>query len=112
MVEDNGVQEWIAQFAHLRSIPTTTMTTTSANKYDEVYGVESLAVEMRSGLWIWPSGADGRSVPDELKATKAELVAFSPDAHTGDRAMAMWFARTAAGSYITEVVKHLPTIPR
>ncbi len=38
---------------------------TGSNKWDESAGVESLAVEMRNGLWLMPSGKDGLAIPAE-----------------------------------------------
>lgn len=112
IVESNGVQDWIRQFAQYRAIPTVPFTTTAENKYDEVYGIESLAVELRNGLWVFPSGPDGKTVDPELLATEAELTAYNPEGHTGDRAMAMWFARGGATSLIQSMMQKLPTIPR
>ncbi len=95
MVEDNGAQMFIVQWAQAAGVPVTSMTT-GANKVDEAFGVESLAVEFRSGLWIIPSGAEGSQLDPEIEAWIREMLFYRPEAHTGDRLMASWFATSAA----------------
>lgn len=112
LVEDNGAQSFLVQFAEARGIPVVPFTTGSGNKYDETYGVESIAVELRNGVWVFPSGADGQTVDPELQALIAEMLHFHPDAHTGDRLMACWFAREGARSLIAKISQHLPTLTR
>jgi hypothetical protein len=97
MVEDNGAQSYLLQWASSQGVPVRSFTT-GRNKYDEAFGIESLAVEMRSGLWIIPSGPTGAEVSEEAQAWIRELLFYSPEMHTGDRAMASWFAREAARS--------------
>lgn len=112
VVEDNGAQSFLVQFAEGRGIPVIPFTTGGQNKHDEVYGVESLAVEMRAGLWVYPSGVDGETIDPEVRALIGELTTYHPAAHTGDRLMAKWFAREAARSLIAEITRHMPTQER
>ena len=111
LVEDNGVQDFILDFASERSIPVMPFTT-GKNKHDETYGIESIGVEMRRGLWVVPSGADGRTIDPEVDAWFGEMRAFSPHGHTGDRLMASWFAREGARAGLGELAIHMPTIHR
>lgn len=93
MVESNAAQRFIAQLAAER-VPVAAFHTGS-NKWDEEWGVESLAVEMRNMQWVLPSGTSGDAVHPEGKAWLDELRYYAPDAHTGDRLMASWLAREA-----------------
>ena len=110
-VEDNGAQDFLLQWAETRAIPITAFTT-GANKHHEEYGVEALAVELRSGLWVIPSGASGQDIPDEARAWIGEMLHYTPHAHTGDRLMASWIAREIAREAIFEVMGHLDTTSR
>ncbi len=96
-VESNAAQKFIVQIGSGR-IPVTGFHTGS-NKWDESAGVESLAVEMRNGLWIMPSGINGTAIPPEGASFLNECLYFDPAQHTGDRLMAAWFAREAARKY-------------
>lgn len=100
--ESNAAQAWIAQFgADIAGIPIVPHVTTGSNKWDESWGVESLAVELFNGRWILPSGEASfgedlhslAGLHPELKALIEEMLLYRPDAHTGDRLMAMWIAR-------------------
>jgi hypothetical protein len=93
MVENNGVQEWLRQFAGEAGIPTRPFTT-GKNKADPAFGVASLGVELEQGLWIMPSG-DERS-RQMMHRLRTQCLAFAPGQHTGDLLMAWWFAREAA----------------
>ena len=92
-VESNAAQAFINQLAN-EQVPVAAFHT-GANKWDEEWGVESLAVEMRGMQWVLPSGATGESLPPEARAWLREMLYFSPGAHTGDRLMASWLAREA-----------------
>jgi len=97
IVESNAAQKFIAQFSRERGIAVRTYFTTASNKFDEELGVESLAVEMRNGLWIVPSPTGRLEDADpELRAWAEELLEFDPAQHTGDRLMASWIARQGA----------------
>lgn len=93
VVEDNGAQDFLIQWARQLGIPVEPFTTTSRNKNDEQFGVESLAVEFRNEQWIIPSGVLGTQVHPEFEALIKEMLFYSPQSHTGDRLMATWFAR-------------------
>jgi hypothetical protein len=100
VVESNGAQKFIAQFASGRQVPVRPFFTTGQAKYDEHFGVESLAIELRNGQWIIPStdGSLGGASPEVAQwVYEAEL--YHPDSHTGDRLMASWFAREASRSF-------------
>lgn len=91
-VEDNAAQAFITQWAGQDGLPVRGFTTTSGKKYDEHFGIESLAVEMRNGGWIIPSAANN----DEVESWIHEMLFYTPDSHTGDRLMASWLARECA----------------
>lgn len=100
-VENNQAQDFLVQFATegingADSLPVVGFTT-GANKHDPSFGVESLAVDLRNSLWIFPSG-DGtdEDIDPELLALRADLEFYDPTAHTPDRLMALWFARMAS----------------
>lgn len=110
LVEDNGAQTFLLQWAATRGIPVIPFTT-GRNKTDEVFGVEALAVEFRSGLWVVPSDIHGKSDP-EIEAWFSEMLHFTPQGHTGDRLMASWFAREGARDLIASIMAHMPTLDR
>lgn len=99
VVESNGAQKFLVQFAQGGGLPVRPYFTNAQNKYDEHFGVESLAVEFRNGLWVAPSGPSGGDPGDEVKAWHREALFYNPESHTGDRLMASWFAREAARNY-------------
>jgi len=107
-VEDNGAQSFLLQWAMDWQIPVTPFTT-GRNKYDERYGVESIAVEMRAGEWVFPSGG---GLDPELTALRQECLGYDPTAHTGDRLMALWFAREAARTQSVGVGRNMDTLSR
>lgn len=113
-VEDNGAQAFLVQWAQTRMIPIVEHTTTSLNKYDESYGVETIGVEMRNGLWVFPSGpkGDGFENDGEMRKLEAKLLQYTPDGHTADEIMAMWIAREAARALIAEVMATINTTAR
>ena len=102
LVESNAAQRFLVQFASDRALPVRPFFT-GKNKYDEHFGVESLAIEMRQGLWIVPGGSKGDEVPEEAREWMREMLFYSPEAHTGDRLMASWFAREGARSFAPQV---------
>lgn len=115
IVENNGVQEWMLQFVRDESAVPVIPFNTGKNKINPEHGISSLAIEMANGKWVIPTNSDtGRSDP-EVEALVNEILAYdpSPKAHTGDRLMAMWFARE--GSRIKRPkgqVVHLNTLAR
>jgi hypothetical protein len=103
LVESNGAQKFLVQFASDRHLPVRPFFTTAQNKFSESFGVESLAVEMRNNLWVVPSGEQGDDVGSEAREWMREALFYSPEAHTGDRLMASWFAREGARQYAPTV---------
>ena len=106
-LENNGAQEFLRQFGALQNIVTRAHTT-GKNKFDEAFGVESLAVEFRAGLWLVPSGATGGDIHPELQQWIAELLGYHPERHAGDRLMASWIAREAARQTGAGIFQRIP----
>lgn len=57
-------------------------------KFHPQHGVESWAVELANKKWIFPAERDA-----ETDSLVEEAITFSPDRHTGDRLMAVFFCR-------------------
>jgi hypothetical protein len=95
VVESNAAQDFMTQFIGEADVPVVAFNTGS-NKHDEDFGIETLAVELRAKRWILPAGPAGQAVELELKALLREMRNYQPGDHTGDRLMAMWFAREHA----------------
>jgi len=102
--ESNAAQAFIEQFGrHLSGLNVSKFTTTGQNKWDESWGVESIAVELYNGYWILPSKGwtpnedlhDLNGLHPELKALVDDMLCYRPNEHTPDRLMAMWIAREA-----------------
>lgn len=94
-VENNAAQDFLLQFAVEGADPLPVVGwTTGANKHDEQFGVEALAVEYRNGVYILPSGEDGQCDP-EVEALANDFLFYDPAVHTPDRIMAFWLARQA-----------------
>lgn len=96
-VENNGAQNFLVQMAGERM--QVQGLTTGSNKHNEEFGVESLAVEIRNGLWVAPSGKLGVEVDPEVRAWMNEMLHYNPEEHTGDRLMASWIAREMARKF-------------
>ena len=111
-VEDNGAQSFLVQWANDQGLPVRGFTTTGRNKYDVHFGVESLAIEMRAGHWVIPSGMTGADMHAEVRQWIQELLFYNPDAHTGDRLMASWLAREAARLASAPMEGRLDTLSR
>lgn len=111
VVEDNGAQQFLIDMCDGR-VPVRGYTTTASRKFSEKYGVESLAVEMRNGKWVLPSGTDGTAVHEEGKAWMQEALYYDPEEHTGDRLMASWLAREALRKYAAPRTRALDTLAR
>jgi hypothetical protein len=92
LVENNAAQEFILQFTRRASAVPVVPFTTGKNKANPEFGIESLATELANGKWIIPS-IRGRGASAEIEAWIQEMMNYSPNAHTGDRLMASWFAR-------------------
>jgi len=98
-VEDNAAQDYILQTMKDKSMFNARGGTddewrhiqlkgytTTIKKRDEEYGIPSIAVDFEMGRWAVPEDV-------ECKSWYEEMFNWSPDAHTGDRLMASWFAR-------------------
>lgn len=111
VVEDNGAQVALAQFARAGGLETPILDfSTGAQKWHESLGIEGIGAEMRAGRWIFPSPAANdtedayraRLAPDELEAYlaildwQAHLLDFSRVGHTADDVMAGYFAKQGA----------------
>jgi hypothetical protein len=99
VVEDNGVQRYIRELAdeegdHYEITVPVLPFYTGRNKHDETLGIDAMAAEFEGGRWRFPSGRGGLAVPEEVKKLNGELRAYAPNAHAGDRLMALWMART------------------
>ena len=106
-VEDNQAQAFIAQWAGQDGMPVRGFTTTGQNKYNEHFGIESLAVELRNGGWIIPSDAG-----QEVETWIHEMLFYSPDSHTGDRLMAAWLARECSRSAGMPIFRSVDALTR
>lgn len=94
-VENNAAQKYIQQFTTAQSAVPIRGHTTGRSKAHPELGIESIAVEMENGKWIIPCDAHGRVHP-EIQELLDDMLYYSPKAHTGDRLMALWFAREMA----------------
>jgi intein/homing endonuclease len=110
-VEDfvvHNAQDFLVQLINLSgSNFRVTPFNTGRNKYDPMYGIESLAGEMavgysegsenEFGLWYFPS-IDGtlENADDEIQELVQEMLAYTPGDHTGDLLMSLWIAREGA----------------
>jgi hypothetical protein len=98
IVESVGAQEFLRQHTvSKKKISVEPYNTSAQSKWDEDFGIESIAVELRQRLWLFPSGDKGDDVDPELAALRVEMASYRPGGgpknHTGDRLMGLWFAR-------------------
>ena len=94
VVESNGSQAFIQQFASAETnLPIIPFQTGSA-KWDPQLGVEGMAIELANGKWIFPN-VKGVCDP-QLTKFMTELLYYTPKSHTGDRVMSCYFARHQA----------------
>lgn len=107
-VESNGAQDFLIQLmnlagAHFRVNPFNT----GRNKYDPMFGVESIAGELAApnpragesgfGLWYFPAyNGTLESADPEMQELCNEMLAYTPGNHTGDILMSLWIAREGA----------------
>jgi len=93
-VENNAAQDFILQFAleKKKDLKIRAHTTTSANKNDVDWGVESIFTEIEQQAWIIPCNEDG-TVHEEIKDWIDDMLYYQPSAHTGDHLMASWICR-------------------
>lgn len=95
-VETNAAQDFLRQWAKERNkaLPIKGKAT-GANKMSKEHGVESLFMEVESGLWLFPNDPIG-GVTEEIQRLIDSMLYYNPDKHTGDELMAMWIAREQA----------------
>jgi hypothetical protein len=90
-----------------RTIPIKAFITTGRNRMHPTFGIQSLAAGMAAGAWIIPNHNGSKVEPDsdslgavrmhhEISKLMGQILAFSPDAHTGDLLQALWIADTGA----------------
>lgn len=110
-VESNAAQEYMTQFTANLGIPVVSHYTGS-NKLAPDVGIEHIAVEMRAGLWVFPSNAAGEADEEEVKALLEDMRHFRPKRHVGDRLLALWIARNLLREHSTPNRDHLDTQAR
>ena len=101
--EDNGAQAFIIQMGReaVKGLNIVPMTTTGSSKWDEIWGVESMAVEMYNGRWVLPSGgwtpvedlSNLQGLNPDMSAFIEDMIFYRPDTHSGDYLMASWIGR-------------------
>ena len=112
IVENNGAQDYIAQFA-AQHVAQLIPYTTGRQKADPRFGIESLATEIYNGKWSFPCSKVSASAPmvveahPEIEALLDEMFDYTPSNHTGDRLMALWLAREGVlrGSQILQNIR-------
>ncbi len=97
-VESNGAQDFLIQLMNMsgRSYRVNAFYT-GRNKYDPMFGVESIAAELATGCWYlpsWEGTLDGAE--PEVQRLCEEMHAYMPNQHSGDALMALWIAREGA----------------
>lgn len=101
-VESNHAQRWLTQFrlppknGRARPPPPILPFETRSNKWNPVFGVASLGIDMSQGRIIFPASEDGRCEFQQLAQLITDMRVFTPDSHTGDRLMAFWITREGA----------------
>lgn len=102
MIESNAAQTVVAQhLTRTTDLPIVPYTTGKA-KADPTMGVEAIAGAMALGRWAIPS-TDGsiRGILDhQVSRLVEECLYYTPEKHTGDRLMALWFADTCARMFL------------
>lgn len=107
LVEDNGAQKHLLDFAHAVQVDGKEVATaalcilphhTGQNKTHPVIGVESIFAEFQLGRWIIPSTESeshpGRYVvaSEPIGEWLSDCENYDPERHTGDHLMASWIA--------------------
>lgn len=98
IVESNAAQAYIKQFVNRDTAVPIKAHYTGRNKVDPSFGIESLAIEMSAGKWVFPNhgGTLTGRMDLELKKLINECLRYDPKSHTGDRLISMWLAREGA----------------
>jgi hypothetical protein len=100
VVENNAAQDWIIDIIYNQSdlpiekrrLPAIVPFTTGKQKAHPEFGVEGIAAEFSRDLWIYPDTGPADAVSESMEL-KGEMLYYVRGTHTGDRLMALWFAR-------------------
>ena len=104
LVEDNAYQQALVKDMQDETTLPIKGFTTTGEKYDEEVGINSLAVTVENGQWIFPADPRDPATVDFYQELKEEMLKF-PSGHTGDNLAALWFAFTALRSLKGKDVK-------
>jgi hypothetical protein len=100
VVENVGAQDYIVQLVRATTAIPVIPYTTGKTKAHPEFGVEGIAAELAAAKWIFPnagaSDRGGAKMHREVFALVQELLSYDPRSHTGDRLMALFFAREGA----------------
>jgi len=96
-IETNAFQDYLRQWSLEldATLRVRSHETSARNKRNPLFGVESLLVELENGAWLIPADERGRCAPG-VQTFVDDLLAYTPNAHTGDTLMAAWMAREQA----------------
>lgn len=108
LVEDNAYQQALVKDMQDETTLPIRGFTTTGEKYDEEIGINSLAVTVENGQWIFPANPNDPRTVDFYQELKEEMLKF-PSGHTGDNLMALWFAFTALRSLKSGNVMRIKT---
>lgn len=107
-VEQNQAQIVLKQQFQEKNITVPTRGfTTGKNRVHPEFGINGLAASMAQGRWIIPNRYANQidatedmisalGLDKEVQALILEMLAWSPESHTGDRLQALWIASEAA----------------
>jgi hypothetical protein len=91
-IEDNAYQAFFSKLMQEETDLPIRGFTTTANKRDEIQGINNIALALENKNYIIPYGDDHtKELIDRLIKEMQEY----PDGHTGDILMALWFAHRA-----------------
>jgi hypothetical protein len=85
-------------------VPVHSFETTGKNKFDPQFGVESLAVELEMGRWIFPSEGPPDALID-LRHLVEGILSYHPSSHAADHLMSLWIGREGARMGLQEVTQ-------
>lgn len=114
-VESVGAQMHLIDMVRDRGIPIEAHNTSAqgkTGKFDEEWGIESIAVEMRNRWWMMPSGASGENIHPEGLALMRDMLYFNPTEHTPDRLIALWLAWCALKAHSGSMVQRVDMLSR